>query len=60
VYIGGNLKERGHLDDPGVEGRTILKRIFKKWDGVMDWIDLTQDRDGWRQVVKAVMNFRVP
>jgi len=25
----------------------------------MDWIDVTQDRDGWRDLVNAVMNLRV-
>jgi hypothetical protein len=27
------------------------------WDG-MDWIDLAQDRDKWRALVKTVMNLR--
>jgi hypothetical protein len=29
------------------------------WDG-MDWIDLAEDRDQWRALVKAVMKLRVP
>jgi hypothetical protein len=28
----GNLMERKHLEDPGIDGRIILKWIFKKWD----------------------------
>jgi hypothetical protein len=27
--------------------------------GVMDWIDLAQDRDQWRAVVNTVMSLRV-
>ena len=28
----GNLMERGHLGEPGVDGRIILRWIFRKWD----------------------------
>jgi hypothetical protein len=28
----GNLRERDHLRDPGVNGRIILRWIFRKWD----------------------------
>jgi hypothetical protein len=63
VYTGfwwGYLKERDHLGDPGIDGRIILRWIFKKWVGGMDWIKLAQDRDRWRALVTAVMNFWVP
>jgi len=33
----GNLRERDHLRDPGVDGRVILKWIFREWD-VGVWI----------------------
>jgi len=28
-----NLRERDHWEDPCVDGRIILRCIFKKWDG---------------------------
>jgi hypothetical protein len=37
VYTGfwwGNLRERDHFEDLGVDGRIILRWIFRKWDGV--------------------------
>jgi len=28
----GDLRERRHLEDLGLDGRIVLKWIFKKWD----------------------------
>ena len=56
----GNLRERDHLKDPGVDGRIILRWKFRKWDGGMDWIELSQSRDRWRALVNTVLNFLVP
>jgi hypothetical protein len=48
------MKEIDHLRDPGVDRRIILRWIFRKWGvGCMDWIELAQDRDGWRALVTA-------
>jgi hypothetical protein len=56
----GNLRERDHWGEPGVDGRIILGWIFRKWDvGGMDLIGLDQDRDRWRTLVNAVMNLLV-
>ena len=54
------------------EGKRPLGRPSRRWVdnirmdlqevgcGYMDWIGLVQDRDGWRTLVSAVMNLRVP
>ena len=47
VYIvlgGGNLRERGHLEDPDVDGN-IKKGIQEVGCGGLDWLDLAQDRE---------------
>jgi hypothetical protein len=47
------------VEDLDVDGRIILKLVFKKWDGGMAWIDLAQYRDSWRSLVIGVINLRV-
>ena len=36
-FGGENLRERDHLEDSGVDGRIILRWIFRRWD-VGVWI----------------------
>jgi len=57
----GNLRERGHLEDLGVDGAIILKWICKKWDGYA-WAGLIWLRigTGGRQAfVNAIINLGV-
>ena len=52
------LRERDHLENSVVDERIILKWVFKKWDGGMDWIGVGQNRDSWRALVNVVMNLQ--
>jgi len=40
----GNLGERDHLEDTGVDVSIIFRWILRKWDGV--WTNLGQERAG--------------
>ena len=55
----GNLRKRDHWGHPDVDGRIILRWIFRKWEGVVgtgwSWL-----RDRWRALLNTVRNLRFP
>jgi hypothetical protein len=57
----GNPEGRRPLGRPRRRWVNNIKMDLREigWDG-MDWIDLAQDRDQWKALVRAVMNLRVP
>jgi hypothetical protein len=45
IFWCGNLRERDHLEDPGLDGRIILSWNLRTCDvGDMDWIELAEDK----------------
>jgi hypothetical protein len=47
------------LEDLGIDGRIVVKWIFKIKDEGVVWIDLAKDRVKWRTVVNTTMNLRI-
>jgi hypothetical protein len=43
----GNLRERDHLEDPGLDERITFRWIFRKW-GVGIWTRLI-----WHEIMKG-------
>jgi hypothetical protein len=56
----GRPEERRPLGRPKSIWEDNIKMDLQEVGLGMDWIELAQDRDRWRAVVNAVMNFRVP
>jgi len=54
----GRPEGKGPLGKPRC--RCIKMVLQQIGSAEMDWIDLAQDRDRWRELVIAVMNLRVP
>jgi hypothetical protein len=54
-----NLREGDNFGHSDVNGRVLLKRIFKQGDGNMGCFDLAQDRNRWGAIVNVVMTLRV-
>ena len=73
-HIAGMGEERGVyrvlVGKP--EGKRLLGRLRRRWEdnskmdlqevgfGGMDWIELDQDRECWRELVNAILDLRVP
>jgi len=48
------------LVDLEVDVKTVLEWIFKKWDWLLGWMGLAQERNNWCATVNAKINIWVP
>ena len=48
------------LGRPRCRWEDNIKMDLQEVGGGGDWMELAQDRDGWRALLNTVMNFRVP
>jgi len=58
--LGGKPDGKRPLGKPRRRWEDNIKTYLQEvGSGVLDWIDLFQDRDRWRALLTAVMNLRV-
>jgi hypothetical protein len=60
VYTGFWWEILRSLGRPRRRWEDNIKMDLQEVGGIMDWIDLTQNRDRLRAIVNAVMNIWVP
>jgi len=56
----GTLREKDHLENPNVDGRIILRWIFRKWEGAWNGLIWLRIGRGLRAFVSAITNPQVP
>jgi len=57
----GKPEEKRPLGRPRRRWEDNIKMTLQEvGGGCENWMELAQDRDGWRALVSAIMNFRVP
>ena len=60
IILFGKTEGKRQLGRPRpIWSDNIVMNLTVEWKGV-DWIDLSQDRENWRDVAKIVMKIRVP
>jgi hypothetical protein len=56
----GRSEERRPLGRPRRRWEDNIKMNLQEVVWGLDWVELAQDRDMWRDLANAIMNLRVP
>jgi hypothetical protein len=56
----GSLKWSNNSEDPDVDGKIIVKSLFREKGGrLVQWLHLPHDGDRWQTLVNMEMNYRI-